>query len=273
MSTRYTPQRPLGDVLADAGQLYRAGFARCWPLSLLGAVLLAGAAHYWSAQVGGDAAPAGNLEDLDPAVALQALESYASPAALWAAAIVLVVALLVYSALTVQLHAISSGSESSSPLPALTAALRALPQGILAALLWTLALGAGLLLCIVPGIYWSGRLQFWLPAMLLDEPGAIGALRSSWLLTRDHWWRSNTALTLSLVVIAVLGLIADALASGAAGLAAAPLHSSARAVALSSALFDTLADVLLLPMVPAALLAIYSDLKQSQRRQPGGTDG
>lgn len=273
MHARYTPHRPIGDVLGDARRLYREGFGRCWPLSLLGAVLLSAAAHHWSAQVNGDSAATGNPDDLDPTAALRQLESYASPAALWAGLLVLVVALLVYSALIVRLHALAGSGESSSQLQALATALRRLPDSVLASLLWMLALSAGLVLCIIPGVYWSGRLQFWLPAMMVDKASAVDALRRSWTLTHRQWWRSSTVLTLALIIIGILGLIADALTSSAAALVAAPLHSSERAVALGSALFETLADVFLLPMLPAALLAIYDDLKQSQGHEPGRIGG
>jgi hypothetical protein len=273
MHARYIPPRPISAVLADARRMYRDGFARCWPLSLLGAVLLSAAAHHWSAQVSVGSAAAVNLDDLDPEAALHQLASYASPAALRAGLLVGVVALVVYSALIVRLHALGASGEASSQLQALATALRRLPGSILAAILWTLALAAGLVLFIVPGVYWSGRLQFWLPVMLVDDASAIDSLGKSWTLTRNQWWRSNTVLTLALIIIGILGLIADALASSAAALVSAPLQSSERAVAFSTGLFDLLANMFLLPMVPAALLAIYDDLKQSQGRRQGGTGG
>jgi hypothetical protein len=273
MHARYTPPRPISDVLADARRMYRDGFASCWPLSLLGAALLAAAAHHWSAQVSVGSAAAVSLDELDPDAALHQLASYASPAALRAGLLVGVAALLVYSALIVRLHALGASGEASSQLRALATALRRLPASMLASILWTLALAAGLVLFIVPGVYWSGRLQFWLPAMLVDNAGAIDSLRDSWSLTRHQWWRSTTALTLALIIIGILGLIADALASGAAALVAAPLHSSERAVGFSTGLFAMLADMFMLPMVPAALLAIYDDLKQLQAQGQGGTGG
>jgi hypothetical protein len=270
---RYISPRPISDVLADAGRIYRNGFGRCWPLSLLGAVLLSAAVHHGSAQLSVGAAAAVSLDELDLDAALRQLASYASPAALRAGLLVALVALLVYSALIVRLHALGASGEASSQGQALATALRRLPASILASILWTLALAAGLVLFIVPGVYWSGRLQFWLPALLVDNAGAIDSLRNSWALTRHQWWRSTTALTLALIIIGILGMIADALASGAVALVSAPLPSSARAVAFSTGLFDMLADMFLLPMVPAALLAIYDDLKQLQAQGQGGTGG
>ncbi len=272
MHARYIPHRPISEVLADARRIYRDGFRRCWPLSLLGAASLSAATHHWSAQLSGLSDTATSLDDLDPSAALRQLESCVTPAALSAGLLLLVVALLVYSALMVRLQAPADAGPGGS-LQAFAMALRRLPHAILASVLWTLSLSAGLALFIVPGIYWSGRLQFWLPAMMIDHAGALDSLRSSWALTRHQWWRSNSALTLALIIIGLLALLTDALTSGAAALVAAPLHSSARAVAFSSALFDALADVFLLPMLPAALLAIYDDLKQSQGPSPGSIGG
>jgi hypothetical protein len=278
MQARYTPLRPISQVLADAKRIFLDGFGRCWVLSLLGAVLLSVAEDFWSRQVGqvsDGSTAAGTLDDLDPTAALNQLAGYASPAALRAGLVVVVVALLVYGALIARLHALASPGQASTQLQALITALRRLPGSVLAAILWTLALAVGLVLLIVPGFYWSGRLQLWLPAMLVEDVGAIDSLRSSWTLTRHQWWRSTTVLTLALIIISVLALIVDALTSGVAALVSAPLHFGTRAVAFNAALFDLLADVLLLPMLPAALLAIYDDLKQlqSQSESQGGSDG
>jgi len=268
-----TTPNPSGSVLQHAIGLYRAAIGRCWPLSLIGAGLLAGTGLYWTAHT-----PTVRLEELDFDAAADLhmlLANYLSPAALRVdfqiGMLAAVVALIFYSALIAQLHAIAVSGERASAWQALSAALRRLPGTIVACVSWILVTGgclivllipgnhAGLaLLLLIPSIYLSGRLQLWWPAMFVEELGAIAALRRSWAVTRSQWWRSAGALSWVLIVIGLLDLLADAIVAAATGASTGVAQ-----------LLRFLANALLMPMLPAALLATYyQTARQAGKKNP-----
>ncbi len=62
------------------------------------------------------------------------------------------------------------------------------PQAVGTAVLAWLAVMAGLLLLILPGIYVAVRLTFTTYALLDERQGPVAALRRSWELTRGRFW-------------------------------------------------------------------------------------
>jgi hypothetical protein len=271
-----TPQ-PIGVVLDNAKQLYRSSFRSCWVLSLIGSIAFAASDLYMTA-------PMGDTSLTDPQAlhnALRALAAYGSAGALESDIVVSLVMLVVYSALLAQMHRIAQGHTAYSPVDALGVALRRLPGSILAAIIFALGVGGTLLLSVAPaywlwtkpqfwvaallvfvllvtaGTYLWGKLQFWIVAVFADGVGAIESLGRSWSVTQGHWWRSNTILGAALTIVLVLELLADLLVG---------------VLAMGGSLFPAailraITQVFLLPMFPAALLAIYYDLRL--RREAG----
>jgi uncharacterized membrane protein len=72
--------------------------------------------------------------------------------------------------------------------------------------LYGLAVGLGLILLIIPGIYFGLRLQFFSYFTVEKNLGPIEALKSSWDITRGHTWQ---LLMYGLVVIGInlLGIL------------------------------------------------------------------
>lgn len=260
---------PSGSALQHAIRLYRASIGRCWPLSLIGAGWLAGAGLYWTAHT-----PTVALEELgfDAAADMHMLlANYLSPAALRADGLIGVLALLFDGALIAQMHALAVSGEHSTGWQAFAAALRRLPGTIVACVSWIVVTGICLVVLLIPGnhvglallllfpsIYLSGRLQLWWPAMFVENLGGIAALRRSWAVTRSQWWRSAGALTWALIVIGLLELFADAIVAAAA--AASPGAAQ---------LLGLLANALLMPTLPAALLATYyQTARQADKKNP-----
>lgn len=61
------------------------------------------------------------------------------------------------------------------------------PRAFLVSLVSTLAMLAGLVLLVIPGLILLLRWAVVYPAMLAEDQGVGGSLRRSWDLTRGHW--------------------------------------------------------------------------------------
>lgn len=76
-----------------------------------------------------------------------------------------------------------------------------------AVLLTGLAVAAGLLLLVVPGIYLAIRLLFVPQAVVIDGARAGDALRASWELTKGFWWRTFLVIVLANLVAFLPGVL------------------------------------------------------------------
>jgi hypothetical protein len=260
-----TAPQPIGVVLDNAIQLYRASFRSCWVLSLIGSIALAASGLYTAAQMRGVSLAGGGTQGVQNA--LRALAAYGSAGALKADIVVFLLTLITYSALLAQMHHVAQGAAEQSPVEALSVALRRLPGAILAAIVWTLAVGLGLLLFLIPGIYLWGKLQFWIVAVFADDVGAIESLGRSWNATSGNWWRSTTILSVALIIVLVLDLLADLLVGLFAGFQFFARSADFGGILFTTQMVRAVSQVFVLPMLPAALLAIYYDLRL---RREGG---
>jgi hypothetical protein len=82
-------------------------------------------------------------------------------------------------------------------------------------------------------------------------------------LIRGRWWSSSTILTAPLLIMFAFLLGADLVAEMFALL----LRLDAAATQILFELVNVLANIFVLPMLPAALIALYQDLKM---RREGG---
>ena len=95
--------------------------------------------------------------------------------------------------------------EHPSVAGALRDGLRVLPVVSVAVLLYTLAVFAGTIALIVPGIFLAVRLYFAAQAAVVDDARGADALRRSWRLVEGAWWRTFGIL----IVLSILsGLLA-----------------------------------------------------------------
>lgn len=94
----------------------------------------------------------------------------------------------------------------------------ALIHTLVGGILFAIAVLAGLVLFIVPGIYLILALMFWTVFVAVEDESFFDAMQSSWEMTKGHKWR---LLGLLLVVLVVNGLL-----SGTGGLASLGLGST-----------------------------------------------
>lgn len=94
-----------------------------------------------------------------------------------------------------------------------TGAWRYLPRMLGAGILYFLALIVGLVLLVVPGVFLMTSLLFYMYFVVLEDAGAIDALKRSHQLVRGHWWRTSTILAVAtLIYIAVFVAVTALLA-------------------------------------------------------------
>lgn len=100
---------------------------------------------------------------------------------------------------------------------------------VFGSILLVLIVSLGMLLFVLPGIYWGIRLAFTLCAIVLEDKGATEGLGYSWNLVRGRWWGVFWAfLAVGLIFgIAILisffvgGILGDTLGAAVVGNAAA----------------------------------------------------
>jgi hypothetical protein len=135
--------------------------------------------------------------------------------------------------------------------------LHRLPGVALLFILNLLAVGAGLVALVVPGLYLLIALAPAWPAFLLEPRDAIGALRESLMLTRGHWWRTAIVFAVS-VVIALAFVFSLAVAAMALPFAGGGDLAVATAVMVAVVLAMLAVAA---PLLGSLLIATYGNLR------------
>jgi hypothetical protein len=238
---------------ADLGsvfRLYRAALARCWLPSLLLAL-----AWGWMATLLDR-----RLESSDDVFAWVAQVQALSWSGYfwWLSCAVGAISVFFYSAMVADIYAVATGG--ATPLAAgLYAALRALPGAMVASLIFLAATTVGTLFFVLPGVYLWGMWQLWLVVLVVEHSGPLRALSRSWQLMQGCWWRISALITVVSIVSFLPIMVFDVLV-GAMLLTTG--RDAAHAPPLITALGIALL-VLLLPMIPAALVAAYLDRQRA----------
>jgi len=244
------PAAPLsiGGVIDSAIRLYRDSLRRTWVLALLYSLIMGIFGVFLAL------ATASVSGSKDPR---QVFAVMVSPIPMAGFVVAMLSSFVFYGALMKTVSAWAKGNESLSVGSALAAGLRRLPGAVLGGLLYGLAVGIGLILLVVPGVYFFGKLQLWLPAMFVDDAGAVEGLGISWRLTRGRWWRGTVILTVALVIVYVFALALGLLS----GLITALTHLTLTDSTIVSQLLGVVSNVIVLPMFVAILVVMYHDFK------------
>jgi hypothetical protein len=239
------PNRPLID---SAISLYRESFRNCLPIAIFSSLVSAAFGMFvldYMQRTG-----VGN----DPMAMLLA---YGAPPVLAVGFLQSVLALAFFGALIAIQNAIATGAACPNLTAALSIGFTRLGRAVISAFLSMALILVGLFVLLVPGLYYLGALCLWPVAIYADNAGAVRSLHVSRTLVRGHWWRSSTFLSIAGLIVLVCSLIAGLLA----GLLATLLRSDSAAAESVVELATSLANVVVLPMVPAAMVVVYQDLK------------
>jgi hypothetical protein len=108
---------------------------------------------------------------------------------------------------------------------------------------------------IIPGAFLWGMWQLWLVVLVIERAGPVVALQRSWQLMRGAWWRITTLITVVTLIASIPPLIVGAILGTVLSLSgAAPGHT-----AMVMSIVGVIMNLLLAPLVPAALVAAYLD--------------
>lgn len=277
------PSAPLtvGGVLDNWLRLFRASFSACWTIALLAAIAGAVVQLSLTPQLPTRGVPAAQYY-LQYFSTLSAPKVFLSDIVLW------LISMLVYGALLSQQAALVRGEDTHSFGDALGKGLRRLPQmvlgvvlialiivavcvpaGIGGLLMWqhsaagALLLPIGLVISVLLAIYVSLRLNLWMAVMFSENLGGAAALKRSWQLVENHWWRVTGIVFVSGVVIWILSVAVGAIAGVIVGFMSVRgttpellLHR----IQLIGAV-GAVVRLLSMPLLTAVWLAIYYDLK------------
>ncbi len=243
--------RPVGGVIDDAIKLYRESFRRCAPIGVLGAMVSTAFDLMVIELAHREGLPLTSLESL--------VRVYQEPPIMALNFLQIVLLLALFGALIVTQNAVSNGEPGPSAMQALGVGFARLGRCVIAAVVSTVLIVAGCLL-IVPGVYLSGILSLWPIAMYVDDAGAIQSLDASRKLIRGNWWHASTVLAVAILIALAFSMFA--------GFVAGVIQLVAGADAAGQTLVQLIgaaANVFLLPMLPAGMIALTNDLKQRQR--------
>jgi hypothetical protein len=267
-----TGPRSIGGILDDGIKLYRDAFANSWPLALCAQLLLAIPAVIVQYEFHGVLVSGGNP---------QAVFSVFRSPVVWLPYLGGVIVFFgFYNALIVQLDGIAT-TKVVSRGRSLAVGFRLLPRTILLFVVMFFALMAagvlvgvlagilgGLHLLIIEGvlvvtfaviiIYIWGRAFLANIALIIEDAKVFKSLGISWVLIKNHWWRTATVYTIALI-LAMTFYVIVALVNGA--LAGATVRSPFGIGSVISHLVSIVGGAVLMSFIPAVLLATYHDLK------------
>jgi hypothetical protein len=168
-----------------------------------------------------------------------------------------------YAAMMLRMEAFAHG-ESVGVGEALTAALRDLPRIAVATIVFIVVVSVGCVL-VVPGLLFAQSLMFYLPAIVLDDKGAIESLGHSHGLVWGSWWRTAGIWGLGLVAATVV-----VYAAAVVGLLFTVLPVDLRLLAVLEIATQALATLVVMPFLVALWLELYRDLKQRRNAAVAG---
>ena len=155
---------------------------------------------------------------------------------------------------------LAAGSGAKAAGAGLPLALRIFPGALAAAALFLVLTSIGTMIFLVPGVYLWGMWQLWIVVIVAERRGPLASLVRSWQLTRGSWWSAVTLVTL----ITILSMAPLVLLNFALSLILLVLGITGTHALIASLVCLGVALILVVPLVPAALVAVYRFLCSRQ---------
>ncbi len=249
----FYPQAPLsiGQILGSGFAMYRAVLKPVLPLSLLLGVL-------------------SQLPQLTPyAIASYVAGEFSATMMVTLCAGFFIwfgVYLAFYNGWIVSMDALARGGQALSAGQAFSAGLPKVLTVIGGFILFMLAITAGLVLLVIPGLILMGSLFFFWYLVMLENQGAVDSLKNSHKLVWGHWWHAMTVVGVvfliyfvAFVIVGVIGAVVFGVTGAGEtpeGLVAGPGAGVLIFLALSAVL-----NALLLPLWNSVTLVLFRDLQ------------
>jgi hypothetical protein len=250
MYVRPASPQSVGGVLDDAIKLYRASFRACWPVAAAAAVIMGAIGAYLALHL---------LDTgiVNAATAMQFLNVYRQPGVQLAYVADAAARIAAYGAILIYQNALADGESEPSMQESLSVMLGRLIPGLIASLVWWVVIVVGFALLLIPGIYLLGALCLWPVCLFAGKAGPLASLGQSRDLIRGHWWRTTTILTVATILVLVLSAVAGGVIGGVVGI----FRRDMVVMQLAIQCVAVVVSVFTLPAIPAALVAVYRDLK------------
>jgi uncharacterized protein UPF0259 len=253
MYEKPTAPRSIREVFNDAIRIYKGTGRSTWMLALALELVAAAPWVVWQ-QFTPTLSDNLLLDNLDDTLA--ALTAPLSSPVVWLTILIAIPTyLILYNALIANINGIATGRAVAAG-EAVGVGVRLLPKMILLGLLFVCIVGAGLLLLLVPGIYWAGTLLLAFVALVVEDASISQSMTRSQSLIKGHWWRAATLVSY-VVVIDLLAYLAVTLITGALALV---FGAGATATLAVSQLLSLATDVAVAPLYLAVYVAMYYDL-------------
>lgn len=246
MYTQPTGPRSIGGVLDDAIRLYRESFREIWPLLIVNAIVSVALPLIF----GLDLTFPNSLQQA------QALyQTMLSPSYGIGFLVTILANLVIYGALLGSIDRVARGGKMALG-EALRLGVSRLARLLGGAILFGFAAAIGLMLFIIPGIYFIGIFQLVFVAIVLENARTGEAFGISKRLIQGHWWRSASIVSVAIIILIVLSFLGTLLTA-----LAAVLRPSVGTVLLANQIVSAVIEVIIVGWMPSVLLAMYYDLK------------
>jgi hypothetical protein len=251
MYVKPTAPRSIREVFNEAIRIYKATGRGTWMLALALELVATAPWQLWQQRF----TPALSADLESAPAALAALTASLSSPAVWLGILVAIpIYLILYNALIANINGVATGKAVSAG-EAIGVGVRLLPRMVVLSLLFVCIVAVGLILLLVPGIYWGGTLQLAFVALVIENAGVSQSMAHSQALIKGHWWRAATLVSY-VFVIDLLAYLAVTLITGAFAL----LFGAATVTLAVSQLLSLATDVAVAPLYLAVYVAMYYDL-------------
>jgi len=267
MYAKPTAPRSVGEVFADAISIYKSGARSTWMLAFALEFVATVPWLLWQRERA-PVLPSDLLSDdllsSDPlsggllsGIVTNVPAALPSSPTVWLAILIAIpVYGIFYSALFANVNRIATG-QAASAAGAVRMGVRLLPRTLLLGFLVICIVGVGLLLLLVPGIYWAVTLQLSFVALVVEEVGVSQSMARSRGLIKGHWGRAATLVS----YVALINVAAYLAVSLITAVVAQIFGAGGSLTSAVSQLLSLAADTLVAPLYPAVFVAMYYDLK------------
>lgn len=183
------------------------------------------------------------------------------PQILGTSLIMWLVSLILYNAILFRIGAVASG-DSGDLYDALITGIRKVIPVFIAAILYSLAISAGFVLLVIPGLILMVTLLFFQVLIVIDDEGIIASLKRSHQLVWGNYWRTTAVILIPFFIIYALIMVV-AFIAGFLGLFGTDemMHGQMQT---TFGMFDVImagVSVLMVPLLDSIFIAQVNDLK------------
>lgn len=242
--------RSIGGVLDDSIRLYRHTLKACLPIVFIG-LLLATPPGIWITL---------HAKSLAPGDTSGVLGLFTSPLFWLLSLVSLVIYTLTYGALIHQIDAMAHGRRLTLT-QAIGLGVQRLPALLGVSILFGLAVLAGTVALLIPGVWLWGLLQFAVVATIVERSGVIASLATSRRLVTGNWWRANVVVFVAFVLMMVLVMVLGAIGGVIMAMSGLPVTSNSVGAEVATQVISGVVNLFTTSFFPCVLLAVFNDLK------------